>query len=136
MISAHFEAILARSGQTPCNIPVQVELKYDTADPLAFSMVFSAQGGEANPWVAARDLLVEAMGCFTPTGEGDVRLRQDPLAGHLLVCVKSPTGHADVKLPLQPVAAFLEESQLDADIAEGSVEGLVDDAIRGILGDS
>lgn len=134
MISSQFQAILARSGTTRCHLPVQVEMRYDENNPLAFSMLFSAQGDPTNPWVTSRDLLVEAMACDTPTGHGDVRFRRDPLSGHLLVCVKSPDGHADVKMPLQKVEEFLVMSEDDAAEAVKELDDIVDEAIRGILG--
>lgn len=134
MIQSQFQAILARSGQTRCHLPVQVEMTYDETDPLAFAMVFTAAGDPAKPWKASRDLLVEAMACTTLTGQGDVRLRRDPLSGHLLVCIKSPNGQADIKFPLQRVEEFLEMSEDEAADAVSILPDLVDDAIRGILG--
>lgn len=136
MISSQFQAILARSGMTYCHLPVDVRMEYNETDPLAFSVMFSVHGVEASPWVVSRDLLAEAMTCDTPTGHGAVRFCRVPLAGHLMMCVKSPYGHADVKLPLQQVEEFLEQSQPDADIATSPVimEAAVDEAIRGILG--
>lgn len=134
MIQSQFQAILARSGQTRCHLPVEVEMAYDEADPLAFAMTFTAAGEASNPWKVSRDLLAEAMGCDTPTGQGDVRFRRDPLSGHLLVCVKSPDGHADIKFPLQPVADFLEQSEDDAAEAVKGLAPAVDELIREILG--
>lgn len=134
MIRSQFQAILARSNQTRCHLPIEVEMSYDPADPLAFAMTFTAAGEASNPWKASRDLLVEAMACSVPTGQGDVRFRRDPLSGHLLVCVKSPDGHADIKFPLQPVTEFLEQSEDDAADAVAILPDLVDEAIKGILG--
>lgn len=134
MIQSQFQAILARSGKQYCHIPVQVEMTYDEADPLALSMTFTAQGEATNPWMVSRDLLAEAMACDTPTGHGDVRFRRDPLSGHLMVCIKSPDGHADIKFPLQQVEEFLEMSEDEAAEAVILLPDLVDDAIRGILG--
>lgn len=134
MIQSQFQAILARSNQTPCRLPIQVEMTYDETDPLAFAMTFTAQGEASNPWKVSRDLLAEAMGCDTPTGYGDVRFRRDPLSGHLLVCIKSPDGHADIKFPLQQVEEFLEMSEDEAAEAVKVLGDHVDEAIRGILG--
>lgn len=134
MISSQFQAILARSGQQFCHIPVRVELRYDENDPLAFSITFTEQGGLSAPWSVSRDLLVEAMGCTTPTGFGDVRFRHDPLSGHVLTCIKSPDGHADIKLPLQQVREFLEMSEDEAAEAVKELGDIVDEAIKGILG--
>lgn len=134
MISSQFQAILARSGTTHCHLPVHVELVYDQSDPLAFTMTFSAQGEDTNPWAASRDLLVEAMACDKPTGQGDVRFRRDPLSGHLFVCVKSPDGHADIKFPLQSVEEFLELSEYEAAEAVKELDDIVEEAIKGILG--
>lgn len=134
MIQSQFQAILARSGKQYCHLPVQVEMTYDETDPLAFAMVFTAAGEASVPWEASRDLLVEAMACDTPTGQGDVRFRRDPLAGHLLVCIKSPDGHADIKFPLQQVEEFLAMSEDEAADAVAILPDLVDDAIKGILG--
>lgn len=135
MYSTSFDAILARSGQTRCHIPIWVEMSYDEADPLAFSMVFSAQGDPGNPWKVARDLLVDAMACDTPTGYGDVRFRRDPLAGHLAVCVRSPDGHADVKLPLPEVQEFLDASQADAADAVAFIPEMLDDFLKEVFDD-
>lgn len=134
MIQSQFQAILARSGQTSCRLPILVEMTYDETDPLAFAMTFTAAGEASHLWKASRDLLVEAMACTTLTGQGDVRLRRDPLSGHLLVCIESPNGQADIKFPLQRVEEFLEMSEDEAADAVSILPDLVDDAIRGILG--
>lgn len=134
MIQSQFQAILARSNTTRCHLPIEVEMSYDPADPLAFTMTFIAEGEASTPWTASRDLLVEAMACSVPTGQGDVRFRRDPLSGHLLVCVKSLDGHADIKFPLQPVADFLEQSEDDAAEAVKDLGAQVDEALEAILG--
>lgn len=134
MISSQFQAILTRSDQRLCHIPVQVEMQYDERDPLAFSMTFCAGDEETNPWIVSRDLLAEAMACDTPTGQGDVRFRRDPLSGHLVVCIKSPSGHADMWFPLQSVAEFLTETEDEAAEAVKGLAPAVDELIREILG--
>lgn len=134
MISSRFQAILARSGTTRCHIPVRVEMQYDENDPLAFAMIFITEEEVTKPWIAARDLLAEAMACDTPTGHGDVRFRRDPLSGHLLVCIKSTDGHADVKFPLQQVEEFLALSEDEAAEAVKGLGDIVDEVIRGIVG--
>ena len=136
MISSQLQGIITKSGTTPCRIPIQIELQYDDADPLAFSLVFHAPGERPKPWVASRALLVEAMESDEIVGEGNMRFQKDVFLQKLGACVQNEAGHIHVALPLQRVADFLEQSEDEAAEADSpeTMGDLVDEAIRVILG--
>ena len=51
--------------------PLETELSYDPADPLAVSAIFSTVAGRVR-WTFGRDLLIE--GLVEPVGDGDVHV--------------------------------------------------------------
>ncbi len=138
MIVANLTAVLIRTNEVYCRVPMPAQLHYDAADPLAFDMLFWTSDDEEEglrTWTASRDLLVDAM--TSPdreqVGEGDVKFIRQDKAGRILVCLKSPEGHADIALPTQTVQSFLESSEDDAAEGVKSIHRLVDEAIEGIL---
>ena len=75
-------------------IPLDAELRYDTADPYAVAMAFLKDGHEV-VWVFARDLLLR--GVTEPVGVGDVHVFPSvDLDGHAIVAIglRGPTGEA------------------------------------------
>jgi hypothetical protein len=70
---------------------VDVELRYDTGEPLAVTMSFCRDGLE---WTLGRDLL--RAGMAAPAGEGDVRIRPSAHErGLVLFHLESPSGQAN-----------------------------------------
>jgi hypothetical protein len=135
MITTHMRGYLVKAGDTPCRVPIPVDLHWSEADPAAFSMAFNV-GPEDDgiTWLASYDLLAEAMTCDTPVGDGDVRLRRENFAKVLFVCLKGQDGHADIALPVGPVEDFLNQSQLDVDLAQDLIPAQMEEFIREVLG--
>ncbi|MFE5565692.1 SsgA family sporulation/cell division regulator [Amycolatopsis japonica] len=88
------------------DVPVTVELLYDTRDPYAIKASFAHRRSSRIDWVFARDLLAE--GLLAPSGEADVRVR--PCAydqESVLVDLSSPTGSATFMANSQELSDFL-----------------------------
>ncbi len=95
------------------DVPVDAELRFDTALPYAACLAFpvapcSCTGGDARVcWYFSRDLLNE--GRHAPTGSGDVTVRPGP-AGEVLITLRTPSGRAVLSAPDDAVTAFLAEA--------------------------
>jgi hypothetical protein len=53
---------------------VEVQMRYDPADPLAVTLRVNAQDGE-DVWVFGRDLLADGLRSMVPVGEGAVHVQ-------------------------------------------------------------
>ncbi|MFF7992501.1 SsgA family sporulation/cell division regulator [Kitasatospora xanthocidica] len=95
------------------DLPVDVELRFDTALPYAACLVFpltpcGCTGPDAEVcWYFSRDLLNE--GRHAPAGNGDVKVRPGS-AGEVLITLRSPDGQAVLSAPEDAVTAFLTDS--------------------------
>ena len=113
--------------------PLQTELSYDPADPLAVSATFSTVAGRVR-WTFGRDLLIE--GLVEPVGDGDVHVW--PCVdndGNSVVIIElcSPDGEALVQARTSEITAFVE--RMTRSVAAGAEGALldVDAAIAAIL---
>ncbi|MFB7129359.1 MULTISPECIES: SsgA family sporulation/cell division regulator [Kitasatospora] len=95
------------------DVPVDVELRFDTALPYAACLVFpltpcGCTGSDAEVcWYFSRDLLNE--GRHVPTGTGDVKISPGPV-GEVLITLQGPDGRAVLSAPEDAVTAFLTDS--------------------------
>jgi hypothetical protein len=113
--------------------PLETELSYDPADPLAVSAIFSTVAGRVR-WTFGRDLLIE--GLLEPVGDGDVHVW--PCVdndGNSVVIIElcSPDGEALVQGRTADITAFVE--RMTRSVAPGAESALldVDAAIAAIL---
>ncbi len=53
---------------------VEVQMRYDPADPLAVTLTVSSPHGQAT-WVFGRDLLADGLRSMVPVGEGTVQVQ-------------------------------------------------------------
>ena len=113
--------------------PLETELSYDPADPLAVSATFSTVAGRVR-WTFGRDLLIE--GLVEPVGDGDVHvwpcMDND---GNSVVIIElcSPDGEALVQGRTADITAFVE--RMTRSVAPGAEASLlnVDAAIAAIF---
>ena len=113
--------------------PLDTELSYDPADPLAVSATFSTVAGRVR-WTFGRDLLIE--GLVEPAGDGDVHVW--PCVdndGNSVIIIElcSPDGEALVQCRTADITAFVE--RMTRSVAPGAESALidVDAAIAAIL---
>ena len=104
--------------------PLETELSYDPADPLAVSATFLTVAGRVR-WTFGRDLLIE--GLAEPVGDGDVHVW--PCVdndGNSVVIIElcSPDGEALVQGRTADVTGFVE--RMTQSVAHGAESGLVD----------
>ena len=104
--------------------PLETELTYDPADPLAVSATFSTVAGRVR-WTFGRDLLIE--GLVEPDGDGDVHVW--PCVdndGNSVVIIElcSPDGEALVQGRTADIAGFVE--LMTRSVAHGAESTLVD----------
>ena len=104
--------------------PLETELSYDPADPLAVSATFSTVAGQVR-WTFGRDLLIE--GLLEPVGDGDVHVW--PCVdndGNSVVIIElcSPDGEALVQGRTADVTGFVE--RMTRSVAHGAESSLVD----------
>ncbi|MFC9251867.1 SsgA family sporulation/cell division regulator [Amycolatopsis thailandensis] len=88
------------------DIPVDVELRYDTRDPFAVTARFGRQPGETI-WLFSRELLAE--GLIEPAGEADVRI--GPCTRTLLwvkIELRAPSGEASFVVRSDELSDFLD----------------------------
>lgn len=91
------------------NVPVKVELKYETSDPYAVVAAFRTGRAGWVEWVFARDLLAD--GLLADAGEGDVRIRpsvDDPET--IVIELNSPSGHAMFEASAHELAMFMDRT--------------------------
>ena len=104
--------------------PLETELSYDPADPLAVSATFSTVAGRVR-WTFGRDLLIE--GLVEPVGDGDVHVW--PCVdndGNSVVIIElcSPDGEALVQGRTAEITAFVE--RMTRSVAQGAEAALLD----------
>ena len=104
--------------------PLETELSYDPADPLAVSATFSTVAGRVR-WTFGRDLLIE--GLVEPVGDGDVHVW--PCVdndGNSVVIIElcSPDGEALVQGRTGDITGFVE--RMTRSVAHGAESSLVD----------
>ena len=104
--------------------PLETELTYDPADPLAVSATFLTVAGRVR-WTFGRDLLIE--GLVEPVGDGDVHVW--PCVdndGNSVVIIElcSPDGEALVQGRTADITAFVE--RMTRSVAAGAESALVD----------
>ena len=88
------------------DLPVQVLLRYQAADPYAVMFAFLSPGETS--WLFARDLLDEGLARFA--GLGDVRIWPGPRSGTLLMALSSPDGNALFEFSASAVRGFLQRA--------------------------
>ena len=104
--------------------PLETELSYDPADPLAVSATFSTVAGRVR-WTFGRELLIE--GLVEPVGDGDVHvwpcMDND---GNSVVIIElcSPDGEALVQGRTADITAFVE--RMTRSVAPGAEAALLD----------
>jgi hypothetical protein len=113
--------------------PLETELSYDPADPLAVSATFSTVAGSVR-WTFGRDLLIE--GLVEPVGDGDVHVWpfvDDDDNSVVMIELCSPDGEALVQGRTPDITAFVE--RMTRSVAPGAESALldVDAAIAAIL---
>ncbi|HKZ21174.1 MAG TPA: SsgA family sporulation/cell division regulator [Acidimicrobiia bacterium] len=136
MIRSDFRALLLRSDDKDCRLPVKVRAEYDEADPMAVELIFAHDLPVSSSWKVSYELLERALKQETSVGQGDVKFRQDSAQGRLYVCVRSKTGHADVALPLGFVKEFMAQTEDDYIRAQDILPKQIDEALEAILGAS
>ena len=104
--------------------PLETELSYDPADPLAVSATFATVAGRVR-WTFGRDLLIE--GLLEPVGDGDVHVW--PCVdndGNSVVIIElcSPDGEALVQGRTADITAFVE--RMTRSVAPGAEAALLD----------
>ncbi len=104
--------------------PLETELTYDPADPLAVSATFLTVAGRVR-WTFGRDLLIE--GLVEPAGDGDVHVW--PCVdnhGNSVVIIElcSPDGEALVQGRTGDITDFVE--RMTRSVAHGTEGSLVD----------
>src|SRR3712207_4377865 len=104
--------------------PLETELTYDPADPLAVSATFLTVAGRVR-WTFGRDLLIE--GLAEPVGDGDVHVW--PCVdndGNSVVIIElcSPDGEALVQGRTADITGFVE--RMTGCVAHGAESDLVD----------
>ena len=104
--------------------PLETELSYDPADPLAVSATFSTVAGRVRR-TFGRDLLIE--GLVEPVGDGDVHVW--PCVdnnGNSVVIIElcSPDGEALVQGRTAEITAFVE--RMTRSVAPGAEAALLD----------
>ncbi|SDL01656.1 SsgA family sporulation/cell division regulator [Streptomyces indicus] len=99
--------LITSAGPEPA---VRVQLRYDSADPVAIHLVFPPEvslDGRPVPWTFARDLL-EA-GLRAPSGTGDVHIWPCGRA-QTVIEFRVPHGAALVQIDTAPLRRFLLRS--------------------------
>lgn len=124
--------MVLKSGNKRCRIPIEVSLWWDEEDSLAVQMLLLEGGAEEVVWYFSRDLLLQGVNCYTPTGHGDIKFRLSR-EGSLLVCLGNASGHADLRLPHGPVMDFLNETTAALKPGTECLDELLDEAIEEIL---
>ncbi len=114
-------------------LPLETELNYDPADPLAVSATFSTVLGRVR-WTFGRDLLIE--GLVEPVGDGDVHVWpcvDDDGDSVVMIEFCSPGGEALVQGRTADMTAFVE--RMIRSVVPGDEGALldVDAAIAAIL---
>ena len=109
------------------DVPVKVELTYNSRDPYAVQASFRTGHGTAVDWVFARDLLAD--GLIASAGSGDVRVQPMPSdPTRIELELTSPSGYALFTTCAHTLGEFLnrtyaavppstEYSWLDFDVA-------------------
>lgn len=92
-------------------LPLETELQYGTADPLAVIALFDTGEGEPVRWVFARDLL--ANGLDHRVGEGDISVwpaLDDDGAISVRMRLQSPDGSAVIEADASEIERFLAQT--------------------------
>lgn len=132
MITNQVHAIVLNSNGTNCYIPFEVELRWETAEPLSVHLVCKLPEGDVD-WVIGRELLHQGATSLKKIGEGDVSFRREgPSSSRLLVCLKTPSGHADIALNQPHVIRFLDRTQTVCKLGEEDLTESIDGLIKEI----
>lgn len=122
---------------TPC--PLRGELRYDSDDPYAVTLVVGTKES-ATAWTFARDLLVH--GLTEPAGDGDVHVWPGLTeGGRAILLIELDASDDDVILAADPaeVQAFVEVSlELVSPGAESDyldIDGLIGAILESVSGD-
>lgn len=134
VVSFGTTAILLFSPETGGSASIPVTMSYDPADPLAVTLKFRDNMGNAE-WVFSRELLRAGLSATSPEGTGDVATWQDPSVGTISYAlrVSSPFGTAEFRMSKIDVGAFLARTY--DSIPEGTevLSGLDDESIAMFL---
>jgi len=92
-------------------MPVNADLRYDSADPYAVRLSLHTDTDRTVDWVFARDLLAD--GVHRRTGMGDVVVEPIPARSVDYVRITLRTGKArfHAQLPARAVLAFVQRTQ-------------------------
>lgn len=129
--------ITDRGGEPRLDVPVNLELKFDPANPISISALFTGElvEDEAQEWVFGRDLMMRGSVSLQRTGDGDVRFQYlGPQRGGVIMCLNNPTGHADVWLNQEQLVNFLEETAELVEVGAEDMTELIDEALKELLG--
>ena len=95
-------------GERP--LPVEADLRYDSADPYAVCLSLHVGGSSTLDWTFARELLAD--GIYRPIGIGDVVV--EPVhtrRGELVrITLRSPAGVLHIQLPARAVLSFVQRT--------------------------
>jgi hypothetical protein len=93
-------------------VPIFCEFSYDSADPLAVTLIFDSEGEYPVRWVFARELLTE--GLTARSGQGEVEIWPVHVDGRRSLWIQvgnARTGRTALfEVPAQPVAQWLGPS--------------------------
>ncbi|QYN41214.1 SsgA family sporulation/cell division regulator (plasmid) [Pseudonocardia sp. DSM 110487] len=89
------------------NVPVWVELSYDSRDPLVVRAKFDRGTPDPVVWEFGRELLLD--GLERPSGAGDVRVAPGRRSDDVTVNLSSPSGQAHFSVERQDLVQFLDE---------------------------
>lgn len=92
-------------------IPVNADLRYDSADPYAVCLSLHTDTARTVDWVFARDLLAD--GVYRRTGIGDVVV--EPIAArrvdYVRITLRTGTNRFHAQLPARAVLSFVQRTQ-------------------------
>ncbi|GLX49159.1 sporulation-specific cell division protein SsgB [Streptomyces hygroscopicus subsp. hygroscopicus] len=93
-------------------VPIACEFSYDSADPLAVTMILDSDGEYPVRWVFARELMTE--GLTARSGQGEVEIWPTHSEGQRALWVRVANARtrrtAFFEMPAQPIAQWLASS--------------------------
>lgn len=92
-------------------MPVNADLRYDSADPYAVCLSLHTDTGRTVDWIFARDLLAD--GIYRRTGIGDVVVEPIPArqVDYVRITLGTGTPRFHAQLPARAVLAFVRRTQ-------------------------
>ena len=107
-------------------VRLEMALQFRTADPLAVTALFAAEGGLTVEWIFSRDLLRSGVlrGIENAQGDGDVRIWStwSDYRPVVVLSLCSPDGDATMEIDMRPVREFLEAAEALAPLDKAKVD--------------